>query len=217
VSRLKIFREHGVHILGSFIFGLPTDKPDTFLATQELARKADLAFAQFVMLTPLPGTIDFKRWEKEQGEDAPQVNGVPVTRYWLIPAQQRPKMMMPHPSMTPDEMRMRTQGVWDAFYSFRAIWERASVTPNLRARLAFVLVSKLYRQMYANTGIAADSARRKRANRWARLLAVPCRQLFHAKPMTDLRVPGLQPARVTPAHDGVFAIERNPQPFQIVN
>src|SRR5690606_9045069 len=30
VSRLQAFREHGVHVLGSFIFGLPSDRPDTF-------------------------------------------------------------------------------------------------------------------------------------------------------------------------------------------
>ena len=191
VNRLRVFREHGVHILGSFIFGLPTDKPDTFLATQELAQKAHIAFAQFVMLTPLPGTIDFARWEKEQGENAPKVNGVPVTRYWLIPAHQRPKMMMPHPSMTSEELRTRTQGVWDAFYSFGSIWKRSEVTPNMRARLAFVLISKIYRQMYANTGIATDSARRKKANNWARWMAVPCRKLFQAKPMPGLRVPEL--------------------------
>jgi hypothetical protein len=93
--------------------------------------------------------------------------------------------------MSSDEMRARTQGVWDAFYSLKAIWKRASVTPNLRARLAFVFVSKLYRQMYANTGIATDSARRKKANSWARLIAIPCQKLFHATPMPDLRVPGL--------------------------
>ena len=29
----------------------------------------------------------------------------------------------------------------------------------LKGRLAFVLISKIYRQMYANTGIATDSAR----------------------------------------------------------
>ena len=28
VSRLRQFREHGVHVLGSFIFGLPSDRPD---------------------------------------------------------------------------------------------------------------------------------------------------------------------------------------------
>jgi hypothetical protein len=30
---------------------------------------------------------------------------------------------------------------------------------SLKARIAFLLISKLYRQMYANTGIATDSAR----------------------------------------------------------
>ena len=39
VQRLQTFREHGVHVLGSFIFGLPTDKPDTFIATADLAKK----------------------------------------------------------------------------------------------------------------------------------------------------------------------------------
>jgi len=192
VERLRKFREHGVHILGSFIFGLPTDKPDTFRATQELAEKANLAFAQFVMLTPLPGTVDFQRWEKEQGDAATRVNGIPVTRYWLIPAHQRPKMIMPHPSMAAAELRARTQGVWDGFYSLQSIWKRASVTPNLRARLAFLFVSRLYRQMYANTGIATDSARRSRANRWARWIAVPCQKLFQAKPMPELKIPEIE-------------------------
>lgn len=201
VQRLKSFRAHGVHILGSFIFGLPTDRPDTFRATQELAEKADLAFAQFVMLTPLPGTVDFQRWEKEHGDHAAQVNGVPVTRYWLIPAHQRPKMILPHPTMSPEELRARTQEVWDGFYSLRSIWKRSSVTPHLRARLAFLFVSRLYRQMYANTGIATDSARRTRANHWARWIAVPCLKLFRAKPMPDLKIPEVElrvPARAAP-------------------
>ena len=33
---LKTFKEHGVHVLGSFIFGLPSDRPDTFTATATL-------------------------------------------------------------------------------------------------------------------------------------------------------------------------------------
>jgi hypothetical protein len=217
--RLRTFRENGVHILGSFIFGLPTDKPDTFEATRALAEKADLAFAQFVMLTPLPGTIDFQRWEKGLGDDAPTVDKVPITRYWLIPAANRPKLMMPHPSMSSDEMRARTQGVWDAFYSFRAIWKRASVTPNLRARLAFVFVSKLYRQMYANTGIATDSARRRKANSWARLIAIPCHKLFHARPMPDLRAPSLKPAIVDagPVQPNAARNHVEPSSFQILH
>jgi hypothetical protein len=56
----------------------------------------------------------------------------------------------------------------------------------LKARLAFVLISKIYRQMYANTGIATDSARVNRSARWARLMAIPCRRLFAGRPMPDL-------------------------------
>ena len=186
VLRLRKFRDHGVHVLGSFIFGLPSDRPATFDATADVAERAGLTFAQFVMLTPYPGTVDFEAWEKSMGATAAQVAGIPITRHWLIPQAHRPKVYAPHPVMTPDEIRARTQAVWDRFYSLRRIWTRSRCTPTLRARVAFVLISKLYRQMYANTGIATDSARVSRANRWARLIARPCRRLFVARPMPEL-------------------------------
>jgi hypothetical protein len=66
-----------------------------------------------------------------------------------------------------------------------------AVHADAASRLAFVLISKLYRQMYANTGIATDSARVSRANRWARLIAKPCRRLFVARPLPELARPGL--------------------------
>ncbi len=113
------FKAHGVHVLGSFIFGLSSDRPDTFAATAALAKQADLTFAQFVMMTPFPGTVDFDRWEKSMDGNVPEVHGVPITRYWLIPAAVRPKMFTPHATMTSEEMRERTQGVWDSFYSLR--------------------------------------------------------------------------------------------------
>ena len=188
-KRLRTFKEHGVHVLGSFIFGLPTDRQDTFAATAALAKEAKLTFAQFVMMTPFPGTVDFDRWEKNMNGSVPQVNGTPITRYWLIPAAMRPKMFSPHETMSTDEIRERTQGVWDAFYSMGEIWQRSKCVPRLRDRLAFLFVSKLYRQMYANTGISMDSARRQRATRMARWLAIPCRKLFEAKPMPELEMP----------------------------
>ena len=66
-ARLQAFREHGVHVLGSFIFGLPTDTPDTFARRPTLAQRSGVSFAQFVMLTPFPGTVDFAKWEKDAG------------------------------------------------------------------------------------------------------------------------------------------------------
>jgi radical SAM superfamily enzyme YgiQ (UPF0313 family) len=188
-ARLQTFRRHGVHVLGSFIFGLPSDRPETFAATAEMAQRAGVTFAQFVMLTPFPGTIDFERWEEKMARDEVRIAGIPITRHWLIPQAQRPKVYSPHPVMEPDEIRARTQAVWDQFYSLPNIWERSSCVKSLKSRMAFVLISKLYRQMYANTGIATDSARVSRAEKWARILAGPTRRLFTSKPMPDLQVP----------------------------
>ena len=70
MTRLQAFGQHGVHVLGSFIFGLPTDRPDTFEATADLAQRAGVSFAQFVMLQPFPGTVDFAKWEKEESARA---------------------------------------------------------------------------------------------------------------------------------------------------
>jgi radical SAM superfamily enzyme YgiQ (UPF0313 family) len=189
VARLRTFRRHGVNVLGSFIFGLPSDRPETFEATAAVAQSAEVTFAQFVMLTPFPGTVDFARWEKTMELDPTRIGGIPLTRHWLIPQALRPKVYTPHPVMSGDEIRRRTQGVWDRFYSLKFIWKRSRCVKALRGRLAFVLISKLYRQMYANTGIATDSARVARSARWARWIAKPCRRLFSARPMPDLQVP----------------------------
>ena len=187
VARLQKFRANGVHVLGSFIFGLPTDRPETFEATADVAGRSGITFAQFVMLTPFPGTVDFQKWEREG--TAGSVDGIPFTRYWLIPQDRRPKVYTPHPVMNADEIRSRTQGVWDRFYSWRAVWQRSSCVKSLRGRVAFMLISKLYRQMYANTGIATDSARVARSADRARWIAKFARRLFVAAPMPELQEP----------------------------
>jgi radical SAM superfamily enzyme YgiQ (UPF0313 family) len=189
VRQLRLFREHGIHVLGSFIFGLPSDRAETFDATAALAERADLTFAQFVPLTPFPGTIDFAAWEKEIDAQGLSVAGIPLSRHWLIPDHLRPKLYRPHPTMSAAEIRMRTQQVWDRFYAIGQIWRRSRCVKSMSARLGFLLISKLYRQMYANTGIATDSARINRAARWARMIAKPCRRLFAGKPMPELQVP----------------------------
>src|SRR5438093_2511219 len=178
VARLRTFRRHGVHVLGSFIFGLPSDRRDTFDTTVALAEEADLTFAQFVLLTPFPGTIDFDKWAADDAQRGTVIDGVPLTQHWLIPQERRPKLYTPHPTMSLEEIRVGTQGAWDRFYSWSAVWRRSRVVESTRARLAFVLVSKLYRQMYANTGIATDSARIARSARWARWMGKACRRLF---------------------------------------
>jgi radical SAM superfamily enzyme YgiQ (UPF0313 family) len=192
VARLRIFRRHGIHVLGSFIFGLPSDTAETFDATVALAEQADLTFAQFVLLTPFPGTVDFEKWAAEENRRGTKVDGVPITQHWLIPEGRRPRLYAAHPTMSLEEIRVGTQHAWDRFYSWTQVWERSRVVESVRARIAFVLISKLYRQMYANTGIATDSARVQRSARWARWIGLACRRLFLGRPMPELQFPGDQ-------------------------
>jgi radical SAM superfamily enzyme YgiQ (UPF0313 family) len=189
VDRLRAFKRRGVHVLGSFIFGLPSDRVETFAATVDLAKRADLTFAQFVLLTPFPGTLDFEKWAESPEQRGVEVDGIPVTQHWLIPNERRPKLFSPHPTMPVEEIRARAQDAWDQFYSWSAVWERSRAVESLRARAAFVLISKLYRQMYANTGIATDSARVARSARTARWMASICRGFFTGTPMPDLQHP----------------------------
>jgi len=189
-ERLQTFKRHGVYVLASFIFGLPSDRAATFEATAALAEQAGVTFAQFVTLTPFPGTIDFQRWERESPVAKQTVDGIPSSRYWLIPRSKRPILNTAHPTMSEEEIRRRTQETWDRFYGLRRIWARAHMLNSIRGRLAFVLISKLYRQMYANTGLTTDSGRTQRSARMARVLARLCRRLFLGAPMPELQLDG---------------------------
>src|SRR3954465_14487021 len=141
------------------------------------------------MLTPFPRTGGFAAGEKTIDANAEQIDGVPLTRHWLIPKGKQPKVYVPHPIMSAEDIRTRTQQVWDQFYSWRNVWQRAHCVESLKSRVAFVLISKLYRQMYANTGIATDSARINRSATWARLIAKPLQKIFAGKPMPELQAP----------------------------
>ena len=78
----------------------------------------------------LPRHGRFRALGEGAGYNPQRVEGVPVTRYWLIPAHSRPKLFMPHPTMSSEEIRQRTQGVWDDFYSISEIWKRSRCATN---------------------------------------------------------------------------------------
>ena len=98
--------------------------------------------------------------------------------------------------MSAEEIRQGTQDVWSQFYSVRAIWKRSLMLKSLKNRLTFLLMSKLYRQMYANTGLSTDSARLSRSTKWARMMAKPAQRLFAAKAMPDLALPSSNKSKI---------------------
>lgn len=62
---IKILQDLGILMLPSIIFGFDSDEPSIFKETVEFLIKCNVAFAQFVLLTPFPGTKIFADLERE--------------------------------------------------------------------------------------------------------------------------------------------------------
>ena len=94
VARLREFRRHGVHVLGSFIFGLAErSRRDVRRDGRRSRSRPIVTFAQFVLLTPFPGTDRFREvgGRGQTRRAGRSMDGVPITQHWLIPEHKRPE------------------------------------------------------------------------------------------------------------------------------
>ena len=117
------------------------------------------------------------------------VDGIPVSRHWLIPQGKRPKLLTPHPVMSGEQIRQGTQQVWNDFYSLRASWKRSDILKSYKSRVAFVVASKVMLQAFGNTGLSTDSARASRATKWGGIGFSLLQKMFAAPPLPNLTVP----------------------------
>ena len=91
VDRLKQFRSHGIHVLGSFIFGLPSDRAK-YLRRDVVGRQTigrDLCAVRDAHA--VPRNARFRGVGEESWRRSPRVGGVPISRHWLIPQGDRPE------------------------------------------------------------------------------------------------------------------------------
>lgn len=58
-------RRRGIHVHGMFVFGFDADSPGTVKATVDFAIREHIDSAQFLLLTPLPGSELFRRLSTE--------------------------------------------------------------------------------------------------------------------------------------------------------
>jgi len=58
-------RHRGIHVHGMFVFGFDADSPETVRATVDFAIRERIDSAQFLLLTPLPGSELFERLSAE--------------------------------------------------------------------------------------------------------------------------------------------------------
>ena len=92
-EKLETVRTQGFpYIMGAFIFGIETDTRSSLDYTIQFARDCGLTLAQFIPLTPLPGTVDFHMMKR--GRKALKLIKKDYD-YWLDP--QHPRILYPPP------------------------------------------------------------------------------------------------------------------------
>lgn len=163
-EKLETIRNEGPRfILGSLIFGLETDTVESLEQTISFARNCGMALAQFVVMVPFPGTVDFALMRREQKELELKD---PEYDYWLDP--DHPRVLYNHPNMTDEELLEKTDEAWRDFYSPKAIFQRAREFgfSGWKANLAYFVLSRGLYTRYRRHGLSQDSAVRGNKRRW---------------------------------------------------
>jgi radical SAM superfamily enzyme YgiQ (UPF0313 family) len=95
-ENIKKIHDHGMTIIGFFIFGFDPDKPDIFDKTDEFVRKNEIDAPRSYILIPYPGTPLYNRLEKE---------GRILTKDW---SKYQGHVVFQPKNMTPEELYTNT-------------------------------------------------------------------------------------------------------------
>jgi radical SAM superfamily enzyme YgiQ (UPF0313 family) len=132
--RAKVFRDYGIQVNGSFVFGFDHDRPDVFEQAVKWIEDNRLECATFHILTPYPGTPLFRQFESE---------GRLLHRNWDLydtaHAVFRPK------HMTPEQLEEGYARSYRQLFSLGSIWRRR---PQYLANVpGYLGMSLLYKKM----------------------------------------------------------------------
>ena len=112
-DEIKMFHEHGIMVNPGMVFGFDSDDESVFEKAQEFLLKNRVELAYFNVLTPLPGTPLYERYNSA---------GRIFDRDW---AKYDGKHVVFYPSrMTPEQLQEGFYWVNHQFYSGPSIWKR---------------------------------------------------------------------------------------------
>lgn len=110
---IRKLHDHGIFVLGCFVFGLEKDTPDIFARTAAFATEAKIDLVQYAIFTPFPGTPIFKDLEK---------SGRILTRDWNL--YDGKNVVFKPNGMTPAELQRGFHWAWRNTYSMNSIARR---------------------------------------------------------------------------------------------
>lgn len=116
-DEIKMFHDHGIMVNPGMVFGFDNDDESVFEKALDFLVKNRVELAYFNVLTPLPGTPLYERYNNA---------GRIFDRDW---AKYDGKHVVFHPSrMTPEQLQEGFYWVNHQFYSIPCIWKRLSAT-----------------------------------------------------------------------------------------
>ena len=134
VARLREFRASR-HPRPRFVHLRAAERRQRHLRRDGRARASGptSTFAQFVLLTPFPGTVDFEKWAADENRRGERSTACPSPSTGSFPRTSRPRLYA-----APDDVARGdpdgTQRAWDQFYSWRHVWARSRVVESSSAR-----------------------------------------------------------------------------------
>lgn len=115
---VKKIHDRGIAIWGAFVIGFDSDTPETVVETVRLAKEAGLDFAQFSVLTPLPGTAMYSDYVR-----AGRILNHDWSAYSLGQVVFEPALM------DVVTLKKTTYGAWREFYSLGSTYRRLPLWP----------------------------------------------------------------------------------------
>jgi len=114
---IQLFRDNGIMVYGTFIFGYDEDSSDSFKYTLDFTLKNKLFLANFNPLTPIPGTNLYTRLLKEKK--------MIYNKWWLEKSYKYGKATFYPKNISPDELADGCFMARQKFNTFKNIFTRA--------------------------------------------------------------------------------------------
>ena len=113
---IKILRDYGISIYGTFVFGYDQDKPGDIEKTLEFAIEQKMSMAAFNHLVPYPGTPLYSRFDKE--------GRLIDKKWWLKDGYNFGEVSFTPKNFSPIELSKKCYDARMSFYKFSNILKR---------------------------------------------------------------------------------------------
>jgi radical SAM superfamily enzyme YgiQ (UPF0313 family) len=182
-------QEQGIVVLASCICGLESDTVDSLKLMREMAMSSGALMAQFALYNPYPGTKDYfemiqDRDNQNRSDYKPKhTTRIVVDRFWLTDVSAA--SITEHAHLTRDELLRENRLSWDTFYAMRHILKRTRrgipTKWPLMGKITYIVLSIVFRRVYAGNGLVADMVQRRRLGLFTKLaikVGAGCYTLF---------------------------------------